>query len=120
MTLRQYTALLARWQEDQARQDRRMAQVTWILAEINRDRQQRAEPFTLGDFALHRWPLVEAQSLADVRHQVTEEDLAWQEVRTMRQAVIGKFGDAAAVIGGAEATAALARLNGHRDGETER
>ena len=108
--------MLGRWQEDQARQDRRLAQVTWILAEINRDRQHRAEPFTLGDFALHRWPLVDGQPMdgvADVRQQLTEEDLAWQEVRTMRQAVIGKFGDAAGAIGGEEAAAALAHLNGH-------
>ena len=88
------------------------------MAEINRDRQHRAEPFALGDFALHRWPLVDGgsgESMADVRHPVTEEDLAWEEVRSMRHRTMHKWGEAAGVVQGEDAAAAMVHLNGHRE-----
>jgi len=106
--------LARRWQEDQFRQDRRMQQVVWMLAEINRDRRSRPEPFTLDDFALHRWPLVQGEDAAAL-DGVSEEDLAWAEIGEMRARVLHRFGEDAGEVQGEEAPAALARLNGHRE-----
>jgi len=91
-----------------------MQQVVWMLAEINRDRRSRPEPFTLEDFALHRWPLLEGEA-APALDAVSEEDLAWAEIGEMRGAVMHRFGAAAGAVQGDEAAAAMARLNGHSD-----
>lgn len=82
-------ALLTRWQEDQARQDRRAAQAVWIQAEINRDREKHPEPFSVQDFALHHWALVD-----DGGHppEVDEETAAWTQINALRQAVRMTFG----------------------------
>jgi len=89
-----------------------MQQVVWMLAEVNRDRRSRPEPFTLDDFALHRWPLLEGEEATAV-DGVSEEDLAWLEIGEMRATVMHRFGAAAGEVQGDEAAAALARLNGH-------
>jgi len=90
-----------------------------MLAEINRDRQAHPQPFTPDDFALHRWPLVhEAESTA--LEAVSDEDLAWAAIGEMRARVMHRFGEEAGAVQGEEAAAAMARLNGHRDGEPER
>jgi len=89
-----------------------MQQVVWMLAEINRDRRSRPEPFTPDDFALHRWPLLEGAE-AEAGDGVSEEDLAWAEIGAMRATVMHRFGDAAGEVQGEEAQAAMARLNGH-------
>jgi len=91
-----------------------MQQVVWMLAEVNRDRRSRPEPFTPDDFALHRWPLLESDE-AEVRDAVSEEDLAWAEIGEMRGAVMHRFGEGAGAVQGDEAPAAMARLNGHSD-----
>jgi hypothetical protein len=52
----EFQALLTRWEEGQARDDRRAALTAWLLAEIHRDRRQRGRPYALEDFLLHRWP----------------------------------------------------------------
>src|SRR5262249_44216133 len=113
LTLRQYLALARRWQEDQHRQDRRLQQVVWMLAEVNRDRQAKPEPFTLDDFALHRWPLLGDEPAA--LDAVSDADLAWAEIGEMRSAVMHRFGEAAGHVEGDDAQAAMARLNGHRE-----
>ena len=89
-----------------------MQQVVWMLAEINRDRRSRPEPFTPDDFALHRWPLLEGDEAA-ARDPVSEEDLAWSEIGAMRGAVMHRFGADAGAVQGDEAAAAMVRLNGH-------
>jgi len=86
-----------------------------MLAEVNRDRQHHPEPFSLDDFALHRWPLLEGAAAA-ARDGVSEEDLAWAEIGAMRATVMHRFGAAAGAVQGDEAQAAMARLNGHREG----
>ena len=85
-----------------------------MLAEINRDRRSRPEPFTLEDFALHRWPLLEGDE-APALDAVSEADLAWAEIGAMRATVMHRFGEAAGEVQGDEAEAAMARLNGHRE-----
>jgi len=92
-----------------------MQQVVWMLAEINRDRRSRPEPFTPDDFALHRWPLLHEDEPATLE-AVSEEDLAWAEIGEMRTRVLHRFGEGAGEVQGDEAAAAMARLNGHRDG----
>ena len=89
MTFRQYQALVTRWQEDQARQDRRAQQAVWMLAEIHRDRKQRPEPFSLTDFALHHWSLVDDGGRPPLRD---DEHAAWEQINALRTAVFMTFG----------------------------
>jgi hypothetical protein len=98
LTLRQYLWLIKRWQEDQARQDRRSAHVVWALAEINRNPETHPEHFSLEDFPLHAWSFVakpartEEDSARDLEEDGRRQIALWQ-------AAIGNvWGDESTVI----------------------
>ena len=96
MTLVQFLALLTRWQEEQARMDRRSQQIVWALAEINRDPKQKPDHYTLDDFRLHTWSLVEKQPTP--AHDAEQE--GWHQIEIWQRAVASIYGAAAAKIHG--------------------
>ena len=98
--MREYVLLLTRWQEDQARADRRAQLVVWALAEINRDRKAKADPFTLEDFPLHQWSLVaplKAHEQPPPSEQLSPEATqAWSEITQLRAMTAAWYGAEAA------------------------
>lgn len=66
LTRGQLIGLLNEHEKGEHRADFRNAQVCWILAEVNRDKEKRSEPYTPFDF-LPGWekrPLTEAEAIA--------------------------------------------------------
>jgi hypothetical protein len=60
----QFMALAERHAEAEERKDYRTAQISWLLAEINRDHGKRSRPFEIEDFM----PL-------SGRREISEEEL---------------------------------------------
>ena len=76
--------------------DRRSQQIVWALAEVNRDPKQKADRYTLDDFRLHRWGLLEKPAAPE---QDAEQD-GWRMIGMFQRAVASIWGDSAAKIHG--------------------
>jgi hypothetical protein len=65
--------LVQAWEARERRRDHRAGQVCWLLAEINRDRDKKPQPFHVADFFA---------SLEDLRPAPTDEE-EWDAVEAM-------------------------------------
>jgi hypothetical protein len=81
--------LTVRWRQHQAREDRRAVFGGWMLANINRDSEQRSQPFTLDEVTTWMGHGFQRSEAPPIEELPTVEELA-QRVRVLNTVYNGE------------------------------